>query len=326
MLDPQTRALLDQLGVMTLAWMRGHAMDDIAAMRAYASDIFAEFAGAERDLTAFTREDIRTGPPSESRPARLYRPPGEAIAPVVMFFHGGGWALGGLDDYEGLVGSLCALSGAAFVSVDYRLAPEHPFPAGLADAVAATVWVARHADALGVDADRLAVMGDSAGGNLAAVVARDALARGGPPIVAQYLLYPVLDVATPDATFPSRAAFGNGDLFLTREAIAQSAARYLAPGQPADDPRVSPLLAASMAGLPPALVLCGSLDPLLDESVRYAARLRAAGVPTDLEVIDGGIHAFLSFGTLDLAQAARRTLADHVRRTLIPNAGGFPRP
>jgi acetyl esterase len=324
--DPQTRELLDRLGDMTRSWARDHASADIGALRAYASDIFAAFAGPERDLTAFTRRDIRTGPPSTSRPARLYRPLGDGIPPIIMFFHGGGWALGGLDEYDGLVGSLCALSGAALVSVDYRLAPEHPFPAGLDDAVAATEWVARHADALGVDADRLAVMGDSAGGNLAGVIAHEALARGGPLIVAQYLLYPVLDVATPDDAFPSRMAFGNGDLFLTRGAIAQSAERYLIPGQRADDARVSPLLAGSLAGLPPALILCGSHDPLLDESVRYAERLSAAGVSTQLEVIDGGVHAFLSFGTLDLAQRGRRIVADHVRRTLIPNAGGFLRP
>ena len=326
MLDAQSADLLATLERMTKSWTASNALNDITGFRAYAAEVFTTFAGRERDETAFVSEDISIGTDEAARPARLYRPAIKAAVrpaaplPVVVFFHGGGWMLGDIDSYHGLVASLAVLSQSVFISVDYRLAPEHKFPAGLQDAIMATAWVADHAKALGIDANRLAVMGDSAGGNLAAAVTQHRIRyggspTGGSPIRAQYLLYPVLDAVSPHSHFPSRLALGDGNFFLTRDAIENSVTQYLGAGQSAADPRISPLLAKNLAGLMPTFVMVGSYDPLLDEANAYVRRLQVAGVESTLHIVEGGIHAFLSFGVLDLSQTARRVLADHIRRT-----------
>ncbi len=316
-LEPQTAALLATLARMTGEWTAKNPHSNITGFRNYAADVFATFAGRARDETAFTFEEINIGSGQAVRGARLYRPALVLVdpPPVVVFFHGGGWMLGDLDSYHGLTASLSVLSQSVFISVDYRLAPEHLFPAGLEDAIMATQWVVDNASQLKLDGNRMAVMGDSAGGNLAAAVAQHDAQQPLPLIRAQYLLYPVLDVASPHSDFPSRIAFGAGNYFLTREAIANSAMVYLPLGESPADPRVSPLLASEVSGLAPCVVMVGSLDPLLDESKNYAARLQASGVETTLHIVEGGIHAFVSFGVLDLAQAARRGLASHIRHT-----------
>jgi acetyl esterase len=233
---------------------------------------------------------------------RCYHPRPGDITGATVYLHGGGWVIGDLDSHDEVCRSIAARSGHAVISVDYRLAPEHPFPAGLGDAIAATRWVHANADTLGVDAARLAVAGDSAGANLAAVVAHLDVV----PLRHQVLLYPVTDARRGT---PSYERCGEGR-FLTASAMAWFVDHYLAGYQGhIADPRVSPLLApdAVLATSPPTLVITAGEDPLCDEGDAYAQRLQAAGVPTSLVRFEGMIHGFVSLaGFLD---DGRRALA-----------------
>lgn len=224
-------------------------------------------------------------------PARLYRPePSERQPGLLVWFHGGGWVLGDLDSHENICRTLTNRSGHAVLSVAYRLAPEDPFPAGLGDCVEATRWAYAHASELGVDPDLLAVGGDSAGANLAAVVCQIAPA----PIAFQMLVYPVADLR-----FGTDSYLENGDgYFLTSSSMQWFLQHYLSGGQGApEDPRVSPLLTSdtSIAQCPPTLVITAGYDPLRDEGMQYAARLAAAGVTTSHVHFPGQIHGFFSF-------------------------------
>jgi len=230
-------------------------------------------------------------------PFRLYRPKGVPAAtalPALIFFHGGGWVIGDLETHDVLCRQLTAGAGISVVNVDYRLAPEHKFPAALDDAWAATRWVAAHTGELGIDAGRLAVGGDSAGGNLAAVVALLARDHGGPSLALQVLTYPVTDVAAESASY---AEFADG-FMLTRDSMRWFIAHYLTSKQDALDWRVSPLRAPSLAGVAPALVVTAGFDPLRDEGEAYARRLREAGVRVDMICYGGMIHGFVPMGRL----------------------------
>src|SRR5262245_38159902 len=209
-------------------------------------------------------------------PLRVYRPAGVAattLLPGLVYFHGGGWVIGDLDTHDVLCRQLTAEAGIAVASVDYRLAPEHKFPAAVDDAWEATRWVSASAERLGIDARRLAGGGDSAGGNLAAVVALLARDAGGPSIAYQALLYPVTDLGAESRSYTD---FADGYM-LTRDSMRWFAAQYLAAKDEAMDWRVSPLRAATLAGLPPALIVTAGFDPLAAEGERYARRPRAAG-------------------------------------------------
>jgi len=249
-------------------------------------------------------------------PLRLYRPagvPDAARLPVYVYFHGGGWVIGDLESHDVLCRQLTAESGACVIAVDYRLAPEHKFPAAADEAEAATRWIVAHAAELGVDAARLAVGGDSAGGNLAAVVALMARDAGGPPIALQVLIYPVTDVGSES---PSYTDFADGYL-LTRDSMRWFTAHYLS--KPADgaDWRVSPLRAPSLTGLPPALVITAGFDPLRDEGAAYATRLREAGVTVDYVAFGGMIHGFVGMGrVLDTALRAVTLIGASLRQAL----------
>lgn len=316
-LDRQSVELVNAINAM-LARPAAPGGDAITAARAASSDVFRAFAGSSERGEECVLEDIMMEVGQHGIPARVYRRNDQegTASPCVVFFHGGGWAYGALDDYDGLLRALAALSGAVIISVAYRLAPEHPFPAGLEDAIAATRYVASNARTLGVDPQRLAVMGDSAGGNLAAVAAQIGRTRG-LKLAAQFLLYPMLDISRSHTDYPSRLSFGNGDFFLTRDAIDASRDFYLTNPSLKDDSRVSPLNERNLEGLPPAFILTPGCDPLRDEAVSYAQRLKAAGVDTHYYCPPGAIHGFLSFGVLDSAQRARRDLAGEMRRMLL---------
>lgn len=226
---------------------------------------------------------------------RLYRAlgsQGDAILPVVVYFHGGGWVVGDLDSHDVVCRQLANAAHCAVVAVDYRLAPEHKFPAAVADSVAATCWVAAHAEALRIDAARIAVAGDSAGGNLAAVTALCLRDLGGPPLVMQLLVYPVTDQAITSA---SAKAYADGYL-LTRVNMLWYRDNYLRNAADIGDWRASPLCATDLSGLPPAYVITAGFDPLLDEGQAYAERLRAAGVDVTYECFEGMVHGFLTMG------------------------------
>jgi acetyl esterase len=265
--------------------------------------------GAVKNLTA----DGPHGP----IPLRVYRPAGVSDStrlPAYVYFHGGGWVIGDLETHDVLCRQLTGASGVSVISVDYRLAPEHKFPAAADDAWAATRWIVAHAAPLGVDGPRLAVGGDSAGGNLAAVVALMARDAGGPTIALQVLLYPVTDLG---AESKSYADFAEGYM-LTRDSMRWFRAHYLAGAGDATDWRVSPLRASSLAGLPPALVITAGFDPLRDEGDAYAARLRDAGVTVDSVCFGGMIHGFAGMGkVLGSAHRAVTLIGDALRQALL---------
>jgi len=249
-------------------------------------------------------------------PLRVYRPAGVndvTRLPVYVYFHGGGWVIGDLETHDVLCRQLTAASGASVISVDYRLAPEHKFPAAAEDAWAATRWVVAHAAELGVDAGRLAVGGDSAGGNLAAVVALLARDAGGPAIGLQVLIYPVTDVMRETRSYED---FAEGYM-LTRDSMRWFIAHYLRSRDDARDWRVSPLRASSLAGLPPAVVVTAGFDPLRDEGEIYANRLRDAGVRVDYACYGGMVHGFVGMGKLlDTAGHAVALIGGALRQAL----------
>jgi acetyl esterase len=247
---------------------------------------------------------------------RLYRPHGEGPFGVLLFLHGGGFVLPLIPAHDGICRALCRRAGVVVASLDYRLAPEHPFPAAVDDAWAALSWLVEHADALGLDARRIALGGDSAGGNLATVIAQLARARAAPEIAFQVLVYPIAD-----ATLAHPSVEENGEGFLlTRALLTWFLGHYLPDGTDRSDPRCSPLHAASLEGLPPALVITAELDPLRDEGEAYARRLIAAGVPVTLTRYAGLIHgSFQLYGVLDGGRAMLDQCVDALRAAI---AGG----
>jgi acetyl esterase len=253
---------------------------------------------------------------------RLYRPlgpPETALLPALVYYHGGGWVIGDLDTHDTLCRELANLSGCAVVAVDYRLGPEHRFPAAVDDCVAATRWVRDHAGELGLDAARLAVGGDSAGGNLAAVVSIDARDRGDLAIAFQLLVYPATDM---HRTAPSHAENGQGYL-LTSDTMEYFAGHYIADPAQYDDWRASPLLHPDLSNLPPALVLTAGFDPLRDEGAAYAERLTAAGNKASHVLFPRQIHGFLTMGrAIDEANTAVALCAAELRRALQTAARG----
>ncbi|GAB4140674.1 MAG: alpha/beta hydrolase [Sphingomonadales bacterium] len=229
-------------------------------------------------------------------PVRVYYPLERPAAPLplVLFFHGGSWIYGDLDCFDNMMRSICAGSGAVMVSVGYRLAPEHPFPAGLDDCHDALVWAARSAAQLGIDPARIAVMGDSAGGNLAAAVTLRARDDGGPAIARQILLYPAMDADGTENRYPSRRALGNGEHMISLAGIVWAFDLYLGKDGDRTSPLVAPIQADEVGGLPPAFIMTAGFDPLRDEARAYADRLLAAGVAVDYHCYETTIHGFLS--------------------------------
>jgi acetyl esterase len=228
---------------------------------------------------------------------RLYRGLGldpAAAVPGVLFFHGGGWVMGDLDTHDVTCRLLANAAGCAVIAVDYRLAPEHPFPAAADDAYAAFTWLAEHAPELAIDPARLAVCGDSAGGNLAAVVALMARERGGPALRAQVLVYPVVDLSLTQGSFATRA----DGFTLTRDAMTWFRDVYTPDRRHWTDWRAAPLHAPHHRDLPPAHIVTAGYDPLCDEGAQYAERLRAHGVAVDHKHYEGQMHGFLGAGKI----------------------------
>jgi acetyl esterase len=260
--------------------------------------------------------DLTAAGPHGPIPLRLYRPAKAppTASPVLVFFHGGGWVIGDLESHDGVCRHLAERSGCVVIAVDYRLAPEHKFPAALDDAFAAASWVAAQADTLGLDPVRLAVGGDSAGGTLAAACCLLAREAGGSPAIAyQMLLYPATDFAMDT---PSHRQFAEGHL-LTLDSMVWFRDHYLNGPSDMEDWRASPLRAASLAGLPPAFVLTASHDPLRDEGERYARRLIETGTPVTVWRAPGQIHGFLPQGKIIAAAGhALDLLADALKAAL----------
>jgi acetyl esterase len=241
---------------------------------------------------------------------RIYTPEGAPPHPLLVFFHGGGFVICNVDSHDGTCRLLCNGAGCLVVSVDYRLAPEAKFPAAPEDCYAATCWAAENAAALGADPQRLAVAGDSAGGNLAAVVPLMARERGGPELAHQLLVYPVTNHAFDTPSYQEHAEGG----LLSRKMMIWFWQHYLEKPEDGQNPLASPLRASDLRGLPSATVITAEYDPVRDEGEAYAARLREAGVPTVLTRYDGMMHGFFSMsGFIDRAEEAVSQAAEALR-------------
>jgi acetyl esterase len=279
---PEIRALLDQVAASGRPPLHHQS---VAQARAFHDQDAAALNGPAAPVAA-VGDRVVEGPGGQL-PLRVYTPQGEPPFPIVVWFHGGGWVVGTLDSYDPLCRALAAAVPAVVVSVGYRLAPEHPWPAAVEDAYAATLWASRNAAGLGGAQDRLAVAGDSAGGNLAAVVALGARDRGGPAIAFQLLVYPALDAAGGTASWRDHAE----GFHLTAAGMRWYWDHYLG-GADGRAPDASPLRAAFLGGLPPALVIVAEHDVLRDEGEAYAARLAAAGVAATATRYPGMVHGF----------------------------------
>ncbi len=259
-------------------------------------------------------EDLSIPDPGGDIPVRVYASERGGLRPGIVFFHGGGFVFGNLDTHDAVCRALAKESGAVVISVDYRLAPENKFPAAVEDSYAATVWAATNARRLGIDPGRVAVGGDSAGGNLATVVAMRCRDAGGPPLALQVLFYPVTDLSSFETG--SHREYSEG-YFLTRAAMDWLTGHYLASADEKRHPEVSPLLAKDLSGLPPALVITAEFDPLRDEGEAYAQRLRQAGVPVTATRYPGMIHGFVSMrGVLTSGREAMSEAAQFTRSIL----------
>jgi acetyl esterase len=244
--------------------------------------------GKRPDVARIENRSVET--PGVDVPVRIYTPEGDGPFPILVFFHGSGFVICDIDTHDGLCRDLCRPSGCIVVSVDYRLSPEHKFPAAVNDCYAVTRWAAEHAAEITGDANTVFVVGDSAGGNMAAVTSLRIRDEGGPTLTGQVLIYPVTDYHTP----PTASYLENAHAKrLTRKRMIWFWRQYLSEPVEAEDPYASPLRAGRFDGLPPALVLTAVRDPLRDEGECYAARLEDAGVPTQSSRYDGLYHGFL---------------------------------
>nr|HET7859179.1 alpha/beta hydrolase [Caldimonas sp.] len=315
MLHPDARALLDLIEERKLPAMHTLTPGDA---RAFYRDrrFFTQPEAPEVGAVV----DTRCEGPHGAIPLRIYRPRGAGASPTqarslpaLVYYHGGGWTIGDLDTHDVLCRELCNGAGAVVVAVDYRMGPEHRFPAAVDDCVAATSWVHRQASELGIDPARLAVGGDSAGGNLAAVVAIAARDAGTLPIAYQLLIYPATDMRR---GHPSHTENGTGYL-LTTETIGYYHDHYIADPAHDLDWRASPLLHPDLSRLPPALVLTAGFDPLRDEGLDYADRLVAAGNRATYVCFERQIHGFITMGkVIDEANAAVALCAGELARVL----------
>ncbi len=304
-LDPQAQRVVDAMAALNLppveASTPAQARESIRARTAA--------LGPFEDVASVT--DHKVPVKSGEIVVREYSPGGRGPHPALVYYHGGGWVIGDLYTHDGLCRSLTNAARCSVLSVDYRLAPEFKYPVAAEDSYAALDWVVTHAARLGIDPRRVAIGGDSAGGNLATVAALMARERGGPALVHQLLIYPVTDF---DLDTPSYVENATGYV-LTREAMRWFWNHYLAREAQGFERYASPLRAPSLAGLPPALVITAEHDPLRDEGEAYAARLRDAGVPVTLTRYTGMFHGFVRMThILDKARTALDEMAGSLQK------------
>jgi acetyl esterase len=295
-LDAAAAALLEQIAEAGVPPINEMAPSDARL----AAEGFIELAGPPEPVAGVTNQTLPGN--GHDIPVRIYTPAeGDAPWPCLVYFHGGGWVIGTLDTVDAICRMVANRAGCKVVSVDYRLAPEHKFPTPFDDCFAALNWVRANALDIDVDPDRVAVGGDSAGGNIAAAAALETRDDGGPPLRYQLLVYPVMD-----HRFDTPSYTDNADGYLlTRDMMIWFWDHYLTAAADGDNPLASPLRAGDLTGLPPAMVITAEFDPLRDEGEAYAAKLTAAGVPVTQTRYDGQIHAFWQMpGIFPAAHAA----------------------
>ena len=283
-LDPDVAALLDTMRASGAPPLWNLS---IAEAREQLATATAQLAPEAPHVAS---EDLMIAGDGAAVPVRIYRPDRNGEGPMVMLIHGGGWALGSIETHNAIARAIAAGADATVVSVDYRLAPEHPFPAGFDDCMTALAWCEMQR----LPGQSLVVMGDSAGANLAAAVTLHARDNHGPRIDAQILIYPCVDL-TPSAPYVSRKQYGGGEYFLGQQDIDWLRGMYLADAADTENPFVSPMLAENLRGLPQALIVTAGYDPLCGEGLAYHRRLSEAGVPSRNLHFGGAIHGFLSF-------------------------------
>ena len=307
-LDPQARILRDTLAASGAP--PTHLLS-VAEARQAIFDILP--LGSALEPVAWVEDrQILSNIGQAAIPVRIYAPEGTGPFPVLVFSHGGGWVVGNLEIYDAICRTLTNSAGCITISVDYRLAPEHKFPAAAEDCYRAAHWVVENSVTFNGDPRRVAVGGDSAGGNLAAVVALMARDRGGPALVFQVLIYPVTDHYTAGHASYEENAEG---YFLTRDEMIWFWNHYLPSEEEVKHPYASPLKAADLHGLPSALVITAEFDPLRDEGEMYAARLREAGVPVIATRYEGMIHGFINMsGVLDQSKRAFSQIAAELHK------------
>lgn len=308
-LDPQVRAQLERDDA---AGAPPPETWDPVKIRLARIDRARQLGGAPAPLARV--EDISIPGPAGPIPARIYSLENSGLHPALIFFHGGGFVFGDLETHDTICRALAHESAAIVIAIDYRLAPEHKFPAAVEDAHAATLWIAAHAATLGIDPHRIAVGGDSAGANLATVVALRCRDSGGPSLAAQILIYPVTDNGSLDTGSYLEFSQGYG---LTRAAMHWFGNHYVASAEQAHHPEASPLRALDLSRLPPALVITAEFDPLRDEGEAYALRLGQAGVAVTFLRYPGMIHGFVAMrGIVSAGDRAIRQAADFLRAML----------
>ena len=303
-LDPQAESVLKMM-----ASSGAPAIESLSPPQAreMMTQFFRPPPGSEEPVGKVENRNI-PGPAGQI-PVRVYTPKGNPPFPILVFFHGGGFVLGDLDSHDMTCRSLTNQAGCVTVAVDYRLAPEHKFPAAVDDCYAATVWISEHAAEVGGDAKRLAVGGDSAGGNLSAVVSMLARDRGKPAIRFQLLVYPGCD-----ATCSMESHRVNTEYFLTPALIKYFYGHYLRNEEDRKDPRMSIVLAKDFSRLPPALVITAEYDPLRDEGEALAEKLKSGGTPVKLTRYPGQIHGFFTMANfLDAGKKAVSEAAQALR-------------
>lgn len=302
-LDPEIQTVLSAMAAMNAPAMSTGTPE---AARAAFRFMTVDMRQPDSVVPVKETEDVVIPTPDGDLPARIYRPDIAEPAPTIVFIHGGGFVIGDIDTHDNQARAICAGTDSVVVSIDYRLAPEAPWPAAVDDSYAAVCWAADTIDTLGGDADRLAVAGDSAGGNLSAAVAlrcRD----NGPELAGQLLIYPGIDM-DPDAPYQSRIDNAEG-YFLTADDMVWFRDHYIGATSDFADPMMSPIKASNLGGLAPAVVATAEFDPLRDEGNAYADALRAAGVEVESRCYDGMIHGFFDMGPFS---AAARAATDDV--------------
>jgi acetyl esterase len=306
-LDPQVKVLLDQMAAANQPAFHSQSPADARK----AMDAMLNVLGPGPDVHKV--EDRKIPGPAGDIPVRIYSPPGKPIG-ILVYFHGGGWVVGDIASHDYVCRALTNAAGCVVVSVDYRLAPEHKFPAGPEDCYAATEWVSKNAASLGSDADHIAVGGDSAGGNLAAVISLMARDRKGPRIRHQMLIYPVTDAAMDT---PSYKEFTADGFVLSKLEMEWFWGYYLANKRDGENPYASPSRASNLSNLPPAHIITASHDPLRDEGEAYAELLKKAGNRVKVKRYQGVVHGFFSLqAALDQGKTATRELAEELKASL----------
>jgi acetyl esterase len=301
-LNPQAKAFLDQAAASGAPPLNALPVAEARKV------LISLFVPPQKEPVHKIEDCKIPGPDGYKIPIRIYTPAGTGALPILVFFHGGGWVLGDIESHDGTSRELANKAGCIVVSVDYRLAPEHKFPAAPEDCYAATKWVALNAASFGGDPTRIAVGGDSAGGNLAAAVAQMAADRGAPSFVHQLLIYPVTNYSFDT---PSYRENGEGYL-LTRDSMQWFWKHYLASDEDGKNAYASPMQARQVRRVAPAFVITAEFDPLRDEGEAYAARLKEARVPVELKRYNGAIHGFFNLG--HIMDQGKEVMADAVAR------------